>query len=90
MATPMLASRPAPSIAACMMPGPAPVTTIQPWSASSRAISEAWRYTGSWAWVRADPKTETLSRSLYGANIRNAWRISVIAAAAIFRSSGSA
>ena len=40
--TPMLRSRPAPSIAACMMPGPAPVTTIQPRSARSRAMSVAW------------------------------------------------
>ena len=38
MATPMLRARPAPSIAACMIPGPAPVTTIQPRSASAAAI----------------------------------------------------
>ena len=39
--TPMLRSRPAPSIAACMIPGPAPVTTIHPRSASIEAIRVA-------------------------------------------------
>ncbi len=39
--TPIDRSRPAPSIAACMIPGPAPVTTIQPRRASSLAISVA-------------------------------------------------
>ena len=39
--TPRLCSGPAPSVAAAMMPGPAPVTTIQPLSASRRASSRA-------------------------------------------------
>ena len=41
IATPMLRSRPAPSIAACMIPGPAPVTTIHPRSASAAAMRVA-------------------------------------------------
>ena len=40
--TPRLRSGPAPSVAAAMMPGPAPVTTIQPASASWPASSRAW------------------------------------------------
>ena len=42
MLTPRLRSRPAPSIAAAMMPGPAPVTTIHPSPASASATSRAW------------------------------------------------
>lgn len=42
MLTPMDRSRPAPSIPACMIPGPAPVTTIQPRSASCAASARAW------------------------------------------------
>ncbi len=63
MATPMLCWRPAPSIAACMIPGPAPVTTIHPRSASVEAISVACSYTGSWVAVRAEPKTVTFCTS---------------------------
>ena len=42
MVTPMLLPSPAPSVAAAMMPGPAPVTTIQPTSASRPASWRAW------------------------------------------------
>ena len=72
-----------------MIPGPAPVTTIHPRSASVAAISLACSYTGSCVAVRAEPNTVTFCTSRYGANTANASRISVIAAAAIFRSSGS-
>ena len=89
IATPMLCSRPAPSIAACMIPGPAPVTMIQPRSASAFAMRRACSYTGSSVRVRAEPKTVALGICSYGANTANASRISVIAAAAIFKSSGS-
>ena len=40
--TPMLRSTPAPSIPASMIPGPAPVTTIHPASASRLATSRVW------------------------------------------------
>ena len=40
--TPMLWSRPAPSMPACMIPGPAPVTTIQPAAASCSATRRVW------------------------------------------------
>ena len=50
---------PAPSAAACMIPGPAPVTTIQPSAASAAATSRAWKYSGSSGSVRADPNTVT-------------------------------
>ena len=49
----------------------------------------AWTYSGSSGFVRADPNTVTFWMSRNGANTANASRISVIAAAAIFRSSGS-
>ena len=49
----------------------------------------ACSYSGSSGWVRAEPNTVTFGTSRYGANTANASRISVIAAAAIFRSSGS-
>ncbi len=39
--TPIEFSRPAPSMPACMMPGPAPVTVIQPRSASCSARPRA-------------------------------------------------
>ena len=42
MLTPKERSRPAPSIPAAMMPGPAPVTTIHPASARCAARSRAW------------------------------------------------
>ena len=42
MLTPIEASWPAPSMAACMIPGPAPVTTIQPRRASCSATSWVW------------------------------------------------
>ena len=41
MFTPMERSRPAPSMPASMIPGPAPVMTIQPASASSAAMRRA-------------------------------------------------
>ena len=41
MDTPIERSRPAPSMPACMIPGPAPVTTIQPRSARPLATSRA-------------------------------------------------
>jgi hypothetical protein len=61
--TPMLCARPAPSIAACMIPGPAPVTTIHPRSASIEAIRVACSYSGSPRLVRAEPNTVTLGMS---------------------------
>ena len=64
--TPRLRSGPAPSVAAAMMPGPAPVTTIQPASASRPARSRAWTYSGSVVRVRAEPNTVTLRTSAYG------------------------
>ena len=42
MLTPKAISRPAPSMPAAMIPGPAPVTTIQPRPARAAAISRAW------------------------------------------------
>ncbi len=42
MLTPMERSGPAPSAPAAMIPGPAPVTTIQPASAKSAARSQVW------------------------------------------------
>jgi len=55
MFTPNERSRPAPSIPAAMMPGPAPVTTIHPASAIRWAMARAWAYTGSSGRVRAEP-----------------------------------
>ena len=52
-------------------------------------MRSAWAYSGSSGAVRAEPNTVTFGTSRYGANTANASRISVIAAAAIFRSSGS-
>ena len=42
METPIDCSRPAPSIPAAMIPGPAPVTIIHPRPARSAAIRRAW------------------------------------------------
>ena len=42
ISTPSAMSRPAPSVPAAMMPGPAPVTTIQFWRAIRAARSTAW------------------------------------------------
>ena len=75
--TPRLRSGPAPSVAAAMMPGPAPVTTIQAASARRLARSRAWTYSGSVVRVRAEPNTVTLRTSAYGANSRYAVRISL-------------
>jgi hypothetical protein len=63
MLIPMLRSRPAPTLAASMIPGPAPVTTIQPDSASLPASTLACSYSGSLGWVRAEPNTVTFRTS---------------------------
>ena len=84
--TPMLFSRPAPSMPACMIPGPAPVMTIHPFSARLAATLRVCSQSGSWFLTRADPKIVTFGASRYGSNIENASRISVMAAAAILRS----
>ena len=47
-----------------MIPGPAPVTTIHPWSARSAATLRACSYTGSSGRVRADPKMVTFGHVL--------------------------
>ena len=87
--TPIECSRPAPSIAACMIPGPAPVMTIQPACARSAATSRAALHRGSFARTRAEPKIVTLRASWYGANISNASPISASAAPVIFMSTRS-
>ncbi len=69
--TPMLFSRPAPSIPACMMPGPAPVMTIHPFSARLAATLRVCSQSGSWFLTRAEPKIVTFGVSRYGANIAN-------------------
>ncbi len=56
-------SRPAPSWAAPMTPLPAPVMTIQPWSAMRRPKERACTETGWSAGVRAEPKTVTFGVS---------------------------
>ena len=83
--TPIDISRPAPDIPASIIPGPAPVTTIHPSSAKALATCSVNLYSGSSLVVRADPKIVTFFRSVYGANIAKASRISVRAALAIFR-----
>ena len=85
MLTPIDISRPAPDMPASIIPGPAPVTTIHPFSDSDFATSCVSLYNGSSLVVRADPKMVTFLRFVYGANITNASRISVSAAVAIFR-----
>ena len=72
MFTPMVCSRPAPSDAACMMPAPAPVTTIHPRAAIAPASWRACAYSGSAGKVRADPNTVTLGIPRSGANTLNA------------------
>src|SRR5207244_1786269 len=62
----------APSWAASITPGPAPVTTIQPRATISRANSRAARYSGSEAPERAEPKIVTFRSCRYGANTRKA------------------
>ena len=84
--TPIDISRPAPSMAACMIPGPAPVTHIHPASARRAATRRAVSNSGSSGVVRAEPKMVTFGTSRYGANTRKASPISVTAATAIFRS----
>ncbi len=60
MLTPKARSGPAPSMPASMIPGPAPVITIQSRSAMARPKSRAIAYDG-WSWVRrAEPKIDTL------------------------------
>ena len=55
MLTPKAWSRPAPSSPAAMIPGPAPVTTIQSAAARRAARLRARMYTGSSGRVRAEP-----------------------------------
>ena len=86
MLTPNAWSRPAPSVPAAMIPGPAPVTTIQPASASRAARSRASTYTGSSGSVRAEPNIVIFRTDRYGRNTRNASVISASAASAILRS----
>ena len=86
MDTPIDCSRPAPSMPAAMIPGPAPVTTIHPCAARSAATRRACSYTGSSGRVRAEPKMVTFGTSSYGAKTRKASRISASAAVAILRS----
>ena len=85
MLTPIDISLPAPDMPASMIPGPAPVTTIQPLSANFLATASVCLYTGSSLVVRADPKIVTFLLLAYGANIENASLISVSAALAIFK-----
>ena len=56
MFTPKERSAPAPSIPAAMIPGPAPVMTIQPRSAIADPKAVAVRYAGSPSLIRAEPK----------------------------------
>ena len=63
MLTPKACSGPAPSMPAAMIPGPAPVITIQSARASSAAKSRARMYTGSSGQVRAEPNMVTLGMS---------------------------
>ena len=53
-----------PRFAASINPGPPPVTTAQPASAKSRAVSRASSYGRDPAGARADPKHETAGRSI--------------------------
>ena len=62
MPTPKLFSAPAPWWPAAMMPGPAPVITIQPRAAISRANSRAATYSPCCSSVRAEPKMLTFWR----------------------------
>ena len=59
MFAPKLFSSPAPSCPACMMPGPAPVMTIQPWAAIFCANSTACWYSALVGSVRAEPNIVT-------------------------------
>ncbi len=68
MLTPKLFAAPAPSIPASMIPGPAPVMTIQSTSASSRASATVCSYNGSSRFVRAEPKIAALRAERYGSN----------------------
>ncbi len=70
MFTPNAWSRPAPSSPAAMMPGPAPVTTIQSAAASRAARLRASTYTGSSGFVRAEPNMVTLRMCRYGRKTR--------------------
>jgi UDP-N-acetylmuramoylalanine--D-glutamate ligase len=81
---------PAPSMVAAMIPGPAPLTTIQPASAISWAKERASSKPGWPGWVRAEPKTVTFGMPRNGAKTRNARRISRMAALVILTSSRSA
>ena len=53
-----------PRFAASITPGPPPVTTAQPASAKSRAVSRASSYGRDPSGARADPKHETAGRSI--------------------------
>ncbi len=55
-----------------MIPGPAPVITIQSASASSRANAAVCSYSGSSRRVRAEPKIAALRAARYGSNTANA------------------
>ena len=46
-----------------MIPGPAPVTTIQPALGERGGDAAAWAYSGSSGAVRAEPKTVTFGTS---------------------------
>ena len=59
IAAPKLRSAPAPSCPAAMIPGPAPVMTIQLRAAIAAAKRFATSYTGSSGTVRADPNIAT-------------------------------
>ncbi len=66
MLTPKLFAAPAPSMPASMIPGPAPVMTIQSIAASPRANATVWAYSGSSRVVRAEPKIAALRAERYG------------------------
>src|SRR4051794_4273686 len=53
-----------PRFAASITPGPPPVTTAQPASPKSRAVSRASSYAGDPSRDRAEPKQETAGRSI--------------------------
>src|SRR6185437_3577713 len=53
-----------PRFAASITPGPPPVTTAQPASAKSRAVSRASSYDLDSSGARAEPKQETAGRSI--------------------------
>ncbi len=71
MPTPNDLSAPAPSWPAAMMPGPAPVITIQPRSAIARENSRVVAYSAWSSVVRAEPKMLTFRTPRYGAKMRN-------------------